>query len=1227
MASSGNVPAANNLLSPNAAFEQVAGAKSQHQQQQQQRRKSTLSANGFFIDYSCTRRRSSAAREQRDFANRNQFVSSYVSPVRCQAVGGGDSSSSSQQQSYNSPSRLLPTNGARSSRASYSAGTSSSSPMAHRASFLVPGLYAPSALAGSRKTSIFDPAGHSMMAPHLIARRKSTMVTAGGLLGSAVAAAAEPAKAASSTMISVARKAAKGGRRSLKGELAQHVPVIGCSPTSIQASLAALEETKRYERLLRRLKNHKERKEKRRNARLKAQQQGQFVDDQLAQAGRLEFDKINSIQSKPAGDLRRRSLKMIRDAASLLNKAGQTRSARLGSDFIEDTMDDLSISSISQFSRSSSRTSLVSLDRCEINNDELFVDENTLMNFNDLAGGSSSGESNRKSSCQITEEKPSRRRKSLNSSSKRSFVRVAMKKLLATIATPSGKQHQPLEPNSNRPAAIVAASQQQQPPRGSFARSMSVVGLNYRYYYYYLRQNSLDAIDDLPITHSSGSFVSDHERRAQLHINYSLARIEILNSEAAANGNLQSGKTSEDGLARDLSLKNLSDFSQSTDFLLSMSTTSSSSLASASLDSVRAAPDRKLAELQGDTLEGLDSSNSTTISGVSSVSGAGISGGQRISASNRSSLDRRQSRRASDTAADDECTSVDMEPCRMSVSVSPPVNHRQVPPRGARSSRKTASLRPLSATAKRKSTSGEMMGAWRDTERRHSSRDNRGSILRANPSSRYSHNNLAVEQRLESTSMASDRRSASFANTSSNCLRKNNDTDDSDKELDDFERFNRSHRGYKPPQTIVNLGAKSTEMRLRPTKSLRCRNSAGSSSFKLAKRVGSFIISRIGPGDGGSEPASKLSLQERRNFSQSSSPLTVNARTTCNEEVAPGGAGDNDQERTKSGARRAGVLQRASGRCKTEASPGSLRLSGSNRHNHHAQRHRQPARPEQQQGGFGATSAESSSASNNNNNNNDNDNHGTADQSNSRADLVCAQRDADCHQRYCNFHSRAVQPASRGAGAGADLMVAPAPPSSCDCLASRRLQQTAGYDYGGAPVQHQRALDCGQAGLAAIRAKSQSSLINLGCFANDTPRPARPIESAGTSSMLRLPVCEFRQQAAREEQVVGGRSRRCLSAAMAQPEQPDGGGAAAAWQVWGSCNDIIIIGAAEEGGRSIGACSGCKPPGGSCNHHQSSVCQECANLELALNDRRADQMRRTQRAGKFSCCLILRLSQ
>lgn len=567
----------NNLLTPDAALDVKQNSADG------ERRKSVLSSNGFFIDYSSIRRRSSAAVQTLKSQQQQKILSQYVSPTRWPR-GASICVGATNYSQPSSPSRQ------------------SKSHLAATA-LLLPTptlLNAPIAIAGSRKTSIFDPKGHSLVSHVPSPRRKSTMVTAsplvpandGGLLVSQ----------SSLTMLSVARRAARGetfARR--KSKLAEHVPVIGCSPTSIQASLNVLDETRRYEKLLRRLERQKRSKEKR-----KAKQQRRARQQLLATASSDQSDGENGVQLGKSDrlDLRRKSIRAIRDAAALL--AGRGRPSRqLTESSVQARWDELSISSMSLVGTISS--SLSSLDGYELDNDELFYDENTMINPNDIHQMSSRSASSLNILASGNEGLG--RKFSKRGTRKKSLLKSAMNKLINRLGSPNPvKQsndvmsqdledsppglestspgiplhvlHQrsstsnedgsgndgtngsnnPLQSQTGSPIGFRAKSRRRRRSR----RSMTISGgLNYLHYYYYLRENSLDAIDDLPVlsanvsgtskaaaagqihggsggggTMSGGigsggeTAVNDLDRRARLHINYSLARISILNSRS-----------------------------------------------------------------------------------------------------------------------------------------------------------------------------------------------------------------------------------------------------------------------------------------------------------------------------------------------------------------------------------------------------------------------------------------------------------------------------------------------------------------------------------------------------------------------------------------------------------------------------------------------------------------------------------------------------------------------
>lgn len=617
---------ANNLLSPSAALEQVTPG----QQQQQQRRKSTLSGNGFFIDYSCTRRRSSAAVRQPQHQYGGGGGGGYPASPAGAVFGRGPAGSFCAGSQPSSPR----------SRAHSRSGATSLSPMLAAAGgpagrrltvssmLLVPPLDAPSALAGSRKTSIFDPAGHSLGAAHLRAmRRKSTMVTSmpfvEGCASSANSGGALDASASSSSMakmLSLAKSASRsgsasggvGGACSRSRLVRDHVPVIGCSPTSIRASLAALDETRRYEKLLKKLKRHEKSRLKRDKKRQKRQQQ------QRRQREQSTSDAAGAANSA-ALSFRRKSLRAIKDAAALLgNNKHQSRASitidenlsvssmslshafdqsSIRDDYDNDYGDNYAASSRDPFAGchqqrskmrqcSSSVGSFEELDdnnnnfhgrlknhlsnedddddenvddhyddaededdedddedddddeRYELNNDELFLDDNTMVNLNELlpscSGNNNNNQHRTHQACESQLVSNEQRTKSANgkstsssAQSSTSLVKFAMRRLTGSMKASSSPRR-----SRRNPAAERSSSQQP--------------NADYWHYYYYLRENSLDAIDDLPISGSggggagSGAVLSDNERRVRLHMNYSLARIEILNDCGAGARSLSS---------------------------------------------------------------------------------------------------------------------------------------------------------------------------------------------------------------------------------------------------------------------------------------------------------------------------------------------------------------------------------------------------------------------------------------------------------------------------------------------------------------------------------------------------------------------------------------------------------------------------------------------------------------------------------------------------------------
>lgn len=545
-----------NLLSPNSA---AAGS------QAARRRKSSLSANGFFIDYSCTRRRSQLAPSglvlagapassgqyggQRHHSHqfestasgaasvlaRNQFLRTYVSPVR------------------------RPSSGGRSSGGSFCVGGASSHSDAMQLLRRPTSPAAAASIAGSRKTSIFDPPGHSLVAAQ---RRKSTITGGGGGCPLAPGAVEQAA-----TMMAVSRQAAAclqrhGQRTKSKGELVQSVPVIGCSPTSIRASLAALNETHRYEKLLRKLRVHRRRKERRQRRKLAAGAAGAQSENWLSSSSAASASSSSSSSSSASGcssagssdesSSRRRAVAasaaarrrrkstlaaITRDATELI------RSAAAGSQRRKSRRHDrLSFSSTLSFA--SSHASLPSIDRLidELERGETgagldydYDDDDDdyyyyCDRYDELYGGGGAKSAD-ELALRSGAEQPLQ--KGAESRKRRSMIRRAMGRLAASITARRSvrNKHRRADTASGSPLDVDCRRPQRR-------RSISVAAnLNYWHYYYYLRDKSLsDAPEDLLGASSSAATpigCESAERRARLYVNYALARLDILNSSKA----------------------------------------------------------------------------------------------------------------------------------------------------------------------------------------------------------------------------------------------------------------------------------------------------------------------------------------------------------------------------------------------------------------------------------------------------------------------------------------------------------------------------------------------------------------------------------------------------------------------------------------------------------------------------------------------------------------------
>lgn len=698
-----------NLLSPNAALEATNPNQLQPGQPRNGRRKSSLSTHGFFIDYSLVRRRSAAPPTHQQ--QQQNAVGSKVLQSGRWPRGGSicvttttTNLSSATSAAGRRPSSIH-------QRPSFALSSHQSAACCAPSLCLNPAaslLNAPDAIAGSRKTSIFDPTGHSLVPQSLINRRRSTMVTGGGSLSASgggcsqarasvcvsVMSGAGPDRSAgleaavsssNLTMLRVARQAArKGSFAARKGALTNHVPVIGCSPTSIQASLMALDETRRYEKLLRRLDRYRRSKRKRRERQLEAEASKFGFPDEEALA---DVDDSGRDSAQTALGFRRKSIKTIRELlAPSSSRAGMKEQQNRPSIAGPSRIEELSMSSMSFVGSVSS--SLSSLHVYELKDacDELFQDDNTLINPRDL-------EYKKQQLNNPHHSKPLQ-----PSSGKRWQIKSAMSKLIHRL-TPTSRGSSPLRSASERGVSATASrgesdfelsrlndqtssrydddddvedyqranqhsllplrrcsstrqrlrpdaenaaplrrqSRAQSQARVSASgrrRSMSVGGdMNYLYYYYYLRENSLESglqkrdspaaaafslgsgggsgglfskcsrsggnaeaagVNELGGSTTIGRRSSDAERRARLHINYSLARINILNSsgsdprERLANqmvslaANQSQSQSDFDSMcaptARESPLSHLYDYSQSFDSdSLILSTSSSSS--------------------------------------------------------------------------------------------------------------------------------------------------------------------------------------------------------------------------------------------------------------------------------------------------------------------------------------------------------------------------------------------------------------------------------------------------------------------------------------------------------------------------------------------------------------------------------------------------------------------------------------------------------------------------
>jgi len=581
-------------------------------------------------------------------------------------------------------------------------------------------------------------------------------------------AALVPKVTDTTTILSAARRATtKGGQPRRKDELVRDVPVIGCSPTSIRASLAALDETRRYQKFLRRLQRHQKRKEKRKfleNQR-RLERLGLFGTDV---GGHVDFGrKMGSSNFNSTTSLRRKSVRAIREAAMLLSKASGSQLGKR-----RDTIDGLSISSMSFASSHSSLPSMAQLE-FDANNEggplELQRDGGparfeAARNQGEDIGKASQWDRGRRWAAKQTS--------GHHLIGKKSLVKSAMRKLASTIVS---RQQAVRSPQ----AKSACLSQEES--------SMSNAGgLSYWYYYCYLRENSRDVIDDLPINASgvggSGQ-ISETEKRTRLNINYSLARIEILNSRSDPVARLVS-KISEasEKLQSDESspLENIFDYNQSTDLSLSLSTSSATPSAPSDEQASSASPSPV-------SLSDSSRKSSQESSQVQASYAAGFARGPKQSISSQSvrSCGERES-----VSADDENTSADMDPSRFS---APQLvrRHRRVRLNQRQPSGSGEVVRGAEFEARQ--LANHESGARKEACRLFVDGE---SVINKSSPIRHSHNNLATRNpQSDLLTIGNGQRSASFAIASS--------ADNNEEELDDFERFNRSHRGYKPPPAAV----------------------------------------------------------------------------------------------------------------------------------------------------------------------------------------------------------------------------------------------------------------------------------------------------------------------------------------------------------------------------------------------------------------------------------------
>lgn len=556
------------------------------------RRKSALASNGFLADYSCSRRRSSTAQRDKQYLGATSGKLNYASPVRALrgnsfAVAGNHAASAANRRATSVFSPI-------SSQTQVSSVSTQHLSPSHVPSAAL-------ALAGSRKTSIFDPAGHSLVSSYAVpSRRKSAMVThrpsacaAGSgarpgelqfecqLAVGGGSQTVEPPTLAAVAMSAAA--AAKRGTAINSPDLVAHVPVIGCSPTSISASLAALEETQKYQKLIKKLKKHQEKKERRRKR--DAQRHANFqnfhtfsncddfeVNDELdlqpvcqdyTGERLVDEDQIDGQTDDDDNDddhddassrncelndtfgrenhapvsarLRRKSLRLVKGAMHKLANVNRRDSHSTM------TSDGLSVSSMSLSSASQEEV-------------PLYLSARPALEFADAG----------------TESGPRRESKLPPQSLRVNSIFGAQNSAAVT-----SRRQAPVAQQQTTAAGSKLGSSKGEPQFDLH---------DYWFYYNYLRENSFDVIDDLPL--SGVKTINESERKRRMQINYSLARLEILNANpttaSKAKLEMMQAKVRRMSVVSTDSSVAL-DYSQATDVSMTLSTSSSdaSSLCSA----------------------------------------------------------------------------------------------------------------------------------------------------------------------------------------------------------------------------------------------------------------------------------------------------------------------------------------------------------------------------------------------------------------------------------------------------------------------------------------------------------------------------------------------------------------------------------------------------------------------------------------------------------------------